>query len=168
MESDLIRVTKLEKPQLTQHGKPFIQITNVLLNQLCPLIVVTKTECYCLMLSVATVCTVFGKSNPPFICNFSVAALARGGQKLTLSIICMGVVKRLIYFGLVICSPFWDILKKVKTCWKTGDFTPNPVQPNPLPIPFFCLFLYQTWKKAGSCAFFSFKNPGCLWEIPFT
>ncbi len=39
--------------------------------------------------------TVFVKSYPPFVFNFSVGPLRWGGQKLTCSNICMGVVKML-------------------------------------------------------------------------
>ncbi len=44
------------------------------------------------MLSHTGTCTVFVKSNPPFVFDFSVDPLHWGGQKLTWSDICMGVI----------------------------------------------------------------------------
>ncbi len=72
---------------------PFYPV-ELLLTQLAP------------FLSLPILYTVFVKSYPPFVCNFSVGPLRWGGQNLTWSNICMGVVKMLMYFGFDICSQF--------------------------------------------------------------
>ena len=63
--------------------------------------------------------TVFVKSNPPFFHDFSVGPLDYWKEKLTMSIICKGVVNLRDLFDFKIYSRFLDILKWVKTCLKS-------------------------------------------------
>ncbi len=58
--------------------------------------------------------TVFVKRNPPLIHYFSVAPLGEGGQKFTWSIICVGGVNMVNFFGWDICSRFEAVLERVK------------------------------------------------------